>query len=293
MVSIVIPTYNRSHVISEAIDSIIQQSYKNWELIIVDDGSSDGTETLIRDKYDSREQISYFKIDNSGATHARNVGASHARGKYLTFLDSDDVAHVDWLAKLTNQLKLDNCALISCGVRYIKADLSEEISLPQVMSPAFFGYRMKSTNGGSFMLTLDLFRKVGGYDSNLRSGQHTELGMRLAGELHASGQSVSNLDEPLVDVINRGGASIRGDGEATYAGILYFIKKHRDFLTVTDPIMLSNFLSVAGVRADKMGAYKDARAYLQESVKLQPFRLINLARLARVYVHSLGMGRKH
>ena len=86
-VSVIIPTYNRSSVLSRAIDSVLRQSFRDFELIVVDDGSTDNTKNLIEQYSD---QITYIYQDNKGVSAARNLGLKHATGEWVAFLDSDD-----------------------------------------------------------------------------------------------------------------------------------------------------------------------------------------------------------
>lgn len=86
--SIILPTYNRAHLLSTAIESVIAQSVKNWELIIIDDGSTDNTKELVFSFQDSR--ILYGHKENKGRSTARNAGLHNARGIWICFLDSDD-----------------------------------------------------------------------------------------------------------------------------------------------------------------------------------------------------------
>jgi len=86
-VSVIIPTYNRASFLPGAIQSILNQSFKNIEIIIVDDGSTDDTKTAIEP---FNERILYIPIEHGGQAHARNVGMKAAQGKYIAFLDSDD-----------------------------------------------------------------------------------------------------------------------------------------------------------------------------------------------------------
>jgi len=88
MISIIIPTYNRSKRLKDAIESVRTQTYVNWELIVVDDGSTDNTEEVVRSFDDCR--IHYIKQDNRGVSAARNTGIAKAHGKLIAFLDSDD-----------------------------------------------------------------------------------------------------------------------------------------------------------------------------------------------------------
>jgi len=100
--SIIIPTYNRASFISNAIQSVIDQDFQNWELIIVDDGSSDDTENVCRRYTDKR--IKYYFQNNQGRSSARNYGIKMSNGKYLSFLDDDDLYYPDFLSEMYNHL---------------------------------------------------------------------------------------------------------------------------------------------------------------------------------------------
>jgi glycosyltransferase involved in cell wall biosynthesis len=100
-VSVIVPTYNRREYIGKALDSILAQTYKNFEIIVVDDGSTDGTKDFLERNY--RRRITYLYQENKGASAARNLGILHSRGKFIAFLDSDDV----WLPeKLEVQIEV-------------------------------------------------------------------------------------------------------------------------------------------------------------------------------------------
>lgn len=87
--SVILPTYNRKHCISRMIDSVLIQSFENFELIIIDDGSTDGTQEMLKEKY-SDKRIQIVVQENGGVSSARNLGISLAKGEYITFVDSDD-----------------------------------------------------------------------------------------------------------------------------------------------------------------------------------------------------------
>jgi len=89
-VSVIIPTYNRAHMLREAIQSVLDQTYQDWELIVVDDGSTDGTPEAVK-PYLADSRIHFLKRENSGLGSARNFGIRIAKGKYLAFLDDDDL----------------------------------------------------------------------------------------------------------------------------------------------------------------------------------------------------------
>ncbi len=105
-ISIILPAYNRANTILRAINSVIGQTCKDWELIIIDDGSTDGTGKLVRPLCKKDPRIFYRRQENMGAIAARQTGLSLARGKIISFLDSDDYylpahlqKHYDYLQK--------------------------------------------------------------------------------------------------------------------------------------------------------------------------------------------------
>ena len=102
LISVIIPTFNRAHVLLKAIDSVLKQTYKNFEVIVVDDGSTDGTTELLS-SYIKEGKILYLKQENKGVSSARNFGVKSSKGDWLAFLDSDD----EWLKhKLQKQVEL-------------------------------------------------------------------------------------------------------------------------------------------------------------------------------------------
>ncbi|MBK9283207.1 MAG: glycosyltransferase family 2 protein [Sphingobacteriaceae bacterium] len=100
--SIIIPTYNRAEIISQAIESVLNQNYQNWELIIIDDGSHDHTKKIVNSFLDKR--IKYFYQENKERSAARNKGIEMAAGNYTCFLDSDDKYVQDYLTNLNSFL---------------------------------------------------------------------------------------------------------------------------------------------------------------------------------------------
>jgi glycosyltransferase involved in cell wall biosynthesis len=100
--SIIIPTYNRAHLILKAIESVIVQTFTDWELIIVDDGSTDNTKELIAQYQDKDNRVRYIYQENAERSAARNNGIKHAKGEYICFLDSDDYYLKDRLKNIYN-----------------------------------------------------------------------------------------------------------------------------------------------------------------------------------------------
>lgn len=113
MVSIIMPVYNSEKYISEAIDSVCNQSYKNWELLIVNDGSTDQTSEIIDDYEKKDSRIKVFHRRNKGVSIARNFALKQISGEYVTFIDSDDVYHLERLRKMLQVFqKYKDCDIV-------------------------------------------------------------------------------------------------------------------------------------------------------------------------------------
>jgi len=123
LVSVIIPTYNRAHLIKRSIMSVLNQTYSNLELIIVDDGSTDNTEEVVKSIDDNR--VIYIKQSNQGACTARNNGINHAKGEFIAFQDSDDAWHEDKLEKQIKCLKETGADLVVCKVQVTNNDITE------------------------------------------------------------------------------------------------------------------------------------------------------------------------
>lgn len=105
--SIIVPAYNTGEAIRRCIDSIVAQTYDNWELIIVDDGSRDATPAIIDEYATKDKRIHAVHISNGGVSNARNVGIEHAKGEYVMFVDSDDWIEPDYLQQVERYMDDD------------------------------------------------------------------------------------------------------------------------------------------------------------------------------------------
>ena len=89
-VSVIVPVFNVEKYLRQCLDSILQQTYQNLEIIIINDGSTDGSDAICREYAGKDSRISYFAKENTGISDTRNVGIRQATGEYVTFVDSDD-----------------------------------------------------------------------------------------------------------------------------------------------------------------------------------------------------------
>lgn len=113
-VSIIVPAYKSESTISETINSIKKQTYKNVEVLVIENGTKDSTESII-DGYKKELEIKYFYSEKPNVSNARNIGLQNATGDYIAFIDSDDRYENDYLSKMVNCIEGNNSQLVTCG----------------------------------------------------------------------------------------------------------------------------------------------------------------------------------
>ncbi len=124
LVSIITPSYNSAKYIAETIQSVQNQTYTNWEMIIVDDCSSDNTEQVINEIQQTDSRIRFFKLDqNSGSGVARNKGIESASGDYMTFIDSDDIWFPSFIEKSIETIQSSKTSFVFSSYKRSNEDL--------------------------------------------------------------------------------------------------------------------------------------------------------------------------
>ncbi len=273
MISIIIPTYNRAHVLPRAIESVQKQEFKDWQLIIVDDGSTDQTEELMQ-QFLQDDRIKYVKKENSGAAHSRNVGVDHASFDWITFLDSDDEAKTDWLKVAFTFINKPKVALFSCAVEVVGQDGSLiKNSYPTINNKLFPNVTYKLTNGGSFFVLKHLFKLIEGYDVAFKANQHTELAYRLLPVILNKKLEILFTNEILVRINIHNGERIRNNYRSVYEGTKKMIEKHISLLC-RDNKLISDYFAVLSNAAFRIK--KDKReiiSYQLQSLKYSPLNI--------------------
>lgn len=118
LVSVIIPVYNGEKHISRCLESLIKQSYENIELVVIDDGSTDGSEKICDYFAQTDSRIIVFHLKNSGVSNARNVGIDNARGELICFVDSDDYVDIDFVKIMSDKIINNDIAI--CGFNRVK-----------------------------------------------------------------------------------------------------------------------------------------------------------------------------
>ena len=112
LVSIITPMYNSEKFIEATIKSVINQTYKDWEMIIVDDCSTDNSPNIVKPYVENDSRIKYIRVEfNQGVSHARNLALKQASGQFIAFLDSDDIWNEKKLEKQINFMNDKGCAI--------------------------------------------------------------------------------------------------------------------------------------------------------------------------------------
>jgi len=183
-VSIIIPVYNGSNYLKEAIDSALSQTYGNKEVIVVNDGSTDEgqTEEIVK-TYGNR--IRYFYKENGGVASALNLGIRHMTGEYFSWLSHDDVYYPEKIERQIKHLgeKSDKKAIIYCGCEVIDED-SNLISRPRMnqdyLHNIYLTLLSTSIGGCSLLVPKQCFEHVGVFNEKLTTTQDVEMWLRIA-----------------------------------------------------------------------------------------------------------------
>ena len=183
MISVIIPTYNRAAFLARTIDSVLAQSYKDREIIVIDDGSTDDTQALLASYADS---IRTMSIANSGVSHARNVGIKAAKGAWITLLDSDDVWHPTKLERQMAYHDSHPSVFIShTNERWMRHDKEvKQKALHQKPKGWCFEANLSFCKiaPSTVMIAKEVFEKVGYFDEELVVCEDYDLWLRILRE---------------------------------------------------------------------------------------------------------------
>lgn len=136
LVSILMPVYNACEYLEETVDSILNQTYEEFELVIVNDGSSDNTEVICNRLKEKDDRIIVIHKENTGVSDTRNIALDNAKGKYIAFIDSDDLVHKDYLKTLLSSMEKSNGQLAVCGFKQRKISANGQVKeLSRVFCP--------------------------------------------------------------------------------------------------------------------------------------------------------------
>lgn len=174
MISIIIPAYNAEKYILETINSVINQTFKDWELIIIDDGSTDKTANIVKEFCENDKRINYYYQKNSGVSVARNFGMSKAKGEYIAFLDADDIWLPEFLKYTVNFLNNNNdTGLVNTNVQFIDSNNKKldiyytGVTDKDIGDLIFFRLTNKTTGPSGTLIRTNIAKEIGGFNNIL------------------------------------------------------------------------------------------------------------------------------
>ena len=283
-VSVVIPTYNRAHLVGRAIQSVLNQTYQDFEIIVVDDGSTDNTEEVVKSFNDPR--IRYIRHDqNRGGSAARNTGIKMARGEYIAFQDSDD----EWLPeKLEKQMKVFKSAPPEVGVVYtdmwrISKGEKRYWHSPKIMPEDGIVYkqaldRVMGIGIQTAIIKRECLNAVGMFDENFPRFIDLELFVRLSKYYY-----FHHINEPLVNFYDTG-KGISNNNQALVKAYQLIFEKYSYDVVKNKRSLAKHMYSLGNILCQN-GDLDQGRDYLIKAVKLYP---LNLKYLVAAFASLLG-----
>jgi glycosyltransferase involved in cell wall biosynthesis len=203
IVSIIIPTYNRAHLIGETLDSVIAQNYQNWECIVVDDGSTDYTPELMEFYLNSEPRFLYFKRPKNrmkGANSCRNYGFELSKGDYINWFDDDDLMHPEKLERQLKSLKNSDHNFTVCQTLVFDNKINNILGLRNslIISDQIFNDYLKMNIGWLTHVPLwkkdFLIQNNFKFDEELQAAQEWEFHCRILNKF----PRYAKIDDPLV-----------------------------------------------------------------------------------------------
>ena len=229
-ISIIIPAYNRATIIPATLDSILTQSFPNWECIVVDDNSHDATKIVVQQYVDRDKRIRLLDNERKkGAQGARNTGILHAQYDWVICFDSDNIMHPNMLEKLVLCIS-DEIDVVQCFSTIVDANTGEELGIQNWKSEGEIHRKLFQVNGASWETYVDfnqsIVRKekliqIGLLDEDCQSMQEWDTHLRLSNIA-----KYTTLQEPLLDYSLNGADAITSDKRREVAGRMYILQKY-------------------------------------------------------------------
>ncbi len=268
-VSVVIPTYNREQLIARSVKSVLSQTYQNFEIIIVDDASTDNTKKVVNSLNDGR--IKYVRHDkNKGEAAARNTGIKLARGEYIASHDSDD----EWLPeKLEKQIKAFEDCSPEVGVVYTgfwKEENGKKTYIPFSWVNQKNGDIHEELLKGNFIgspvavIKKECFTGTGLFDERLRNLVDWEMWIRISKRYH-----FICIDEPLV-VAHYDSGNVSDNPNSLINALELILEKNHDEFKNKKKLLARYWINIGNLLVAN-GEAKKGRRYIFDALRLYPF----------------------
>lgn len=270
-VSVIIPTHNRPQLTLRAIQSVQQQTLRDLEIIVVDDGSTDHTWQSLLTIQAQDCRISLAQQTSQGANPARNRGVSHAKAPHILLLDSDDELLPNAVASLLTAAASEKVAVVCGGAETVDSQgQSLETRYPDNMGPSY-----ENQTGlflaGTYLVSRDVLTRCGGFDPECRASQHKDLALRLVPHCVASGQHIACIDQTTVRVHAHTGNHLRSNLESLLDARLYALRVHEQQLKKS-PRHHAIYYETAAIYAAKLRRFPLARKLFAQAITSLPHK---------------------
>jgi glycosyltransferase involved in cell wall biosynthesis len=286
LVSVILPTRNRADLLPRAIASVLAQTYRNLELIVVNDASSDNTREVLEGISDPRLSVIHREV-NKGASAARNAGIAIARGEFVAFQDDDDVWLVDKLQEQVSALQSAPKKVGWCLGGYIQMKPQQYTYIGGAYYWNQLDYSQGLGKGGpcwwliatpAWLVKREALERAGNFDERIRSWEDWELGLRLS--------EVCDrifVDKPLYLQDHIRGSGLILDERARAAGLRIIMEKHGHIWAGNRRVLARHFYTIGRMESlcDPPPA---GREYLLRSLRTDPLRIRTWAAIALCYI---------
>lgn len=270
LVSVIIPTYNRAEMLPNSVNSVINQTYKNLEIIVVDDGSTDNTKEVVKKFKDKR--IKYFKKRNGGPSSAQNYGIKKTKGKYITMLADDDEYLLDKVKlQVEFMQKHRNLVFCYCNV-FLKTDSDMRLFLDKPAKNAFLDLLIGRNfiSAPAVMIKTKILKSSGGFDTSLEVAEDYDLWLRIT-KKH---KRFAYIDMPLAIVTTHELNLSKDIKKMSYFVGIVKLKHFKEFKGVIPNDKKRDFETELNYQKGKRFLYESdyalSRKYLKKTILLNP-----------------------
>lgn len=287
LISIITPTYNRAKLINRAIESVLNQSYNDWELLIIDDASTDSTEDLVKNIWDPR--IKYFKLENNlGNAGARNFGVKKSLGDYIVFLDSDDFMEPNCLQIFKDLITESSDTKFAFGNHQVYNE-KEGTTKESVWKPdpnKTFLEELKIGTGCGILIKKECFNEVGYFDERLRIAVDTDWLIRLNQKI-----PFKYIPKILVTVIKHEEERVRNNKNELIKSYEIIVDKQKDII-FNDKNLILKFLYKLQWLNYHQGNIKKGNSYARKILLHKIFDLKSISSVLLFNIFPAGRAKK-
>lgn len=237
LISVIIPVYNVEPYVKRCIDTVLNQTYKNIEIIIVDDGSTDNSGKICDEYKNKDNRVIVIHKENGGLSDARNTGIENCKGKYIVFVDSDDYIETTMVEKLYNDIKSSNADISICGIYVSENDTIKEKVTPK-KSFSISGntkydyiyneYSLQTIVAWNKLYKRSIFKKI-----RYEKGRVHEDEIIICDILN-NAKKISYMLEPLYYYIKRPGSISMRFSINSYNDMVYALEKRYNFFNTIE-----------------------------------------------------------